>query len=140
MDREAALIDYANKTLGWYFDGDFYSAVSECEMDLEEIQKWASIGALYDETVEHSLLSPEDADAAFSVLECLYIFCEVDLEMKGRFGKPDLQELLEPFDLPAERCLGILEKGYELLARHGLSLHRLVVAGAFNKAKQAGTR
>ena len=60
--------------------------------------------------------------------------------MKGRFGKPDLQELLEPFDLPAEVYLGMLEKGYKLLAKHGLSLHRLVVAGAFNKAKQAGTR
>ncbi|TDR22304.1 hypothetical protein [Marinicella litoralis] len=123
--------DYIDKIIGFYFDGGFDQMIIDGELSGEEIKRYGSLAVLFHHSFgDISDFTDEEKEDAYSLVESLYIFLEVELMFGESIGGKLIDEIgyeiCSGYDFDADKYRNEIEKGVALIQSKGLELFKLI--------------
>ena len=127
------MVEFIDESIGFYFDCGFNQMIVDAQLDLKEIQDWASIAMLYKFGTESNLIGKAEEDDVLSLVEDLFITCGVELEIEGSLESLDVSEIGCGYNFDITKYESVLSKAYEAIQKYGLNLYELINDQSFNK-------
>jgi len=116
-------LEFVERVLYFYFEGEFSETLSKGGIDIDTLNKWSNIAALYFISTKEKTYSKEESNEAFSLIEDLFVSLSVDIALGEEVLEYDFEGTAENLEIDLNKYKDVGEKAFKFIKSSGIGAY-----------------